>query len=109
MRTPVMLLPRLGSWSNALARRGPKSRNQLSGEQWHRRRDQSLYKGSVGYDVRSLPPYSLALRDTVGVECGLDGTGRVRDGCGPGALGRRTRPARPRPRVIERDLKTKDR
>ena len=77
MRTPVMLLPRLGSWSNALARRGPKSRNQLTGEQWHRRRDQSLYKGSVGYDVRSLPPYSLALRDTVGVECGLDGTGRV--------------------------------
>jgi SAM-dependent methyltransferase len=49
--------------------------------------DPMLYKGSAAYYLRGRPPYSRALRDTVAVECGLDGTGRLLDvGCGPGVL-----------------------
>jgi len=49
--------------------------------------DPTLYKGSAPFYLRGRPPYSLALRETVAVECGLDGTGRLLDvGCGPGVL-----------------------
>jgi SAM-dependent methyltransferase len=49
--------------------------------------DPTLYKGSAAYYLRGRPPYSLALRKTLAVECGLDGTGRLLDvGCGPGVL-----------------------
>jgi SAM-dependent methyltransferase len=49
--------------------------------------DPTLYKGSAPFYLRGRPPYSLALRETVAAECGLDGTGRLLDvGCGPGVL-----------------------
>ncbi|HVC69715.1 MAG TPA: class I SAM-dependent methyltransferase [Acidimicrobiales bacterium] len=49
--------------------------------------DPTLYKGSAAYYLRGRPPYSLALRKILAVECGLDGTGRLLDvGCGPGVL-----------------------
>jgi len=49
--------------------------------------DPTLYKGSAPYYLRGRPPYSFALRQTLAVECGLDGTGRLLDvGCGPGVL-----------------------
>jgi len=49
--------------------------------------DPTLYKGSAAYYLRGRPPYSLALRKTLAMECGLDGTGRLLDvGCGPGVL-----------------------
>jgi SAM-dependent methyltransferase len=49
--------------------------------------DPTLYRGSAAYYLKGRPPYSLTLLDTLAVECGLDGTGRLLDvGCGPGVL-----------------------
>jgi SAM-dependent methyltransferase len=49
--------------------------------------DPTLYQGSAAYYLLGRPAYSLALRDTLTAECGLNGTGRLLDvGCGPGVL-----------------------
>jgi SAM-dependent methyltransferase len=45
------------------------------------------FEGTAAYYVPGRPPYSPDLRDVLGRELGLDGTGRLLDvGCGPGVL-----------------------
>ena len=49
--------------------------------------DPTQYKGSAPFYLKGRPPYSRKLRQTIAVECRLDGTGRLLDvGSGPGVL-----------------------